>query len=221
MGVKSRWRAAKGRSSGEGQEVLRALPLMSCPLSSFAGRSSPGDGPPQATSRPGPELPSGLLGRAKPISLRRETFPPTILRIHVPAKPIRPTAPSKRVSDKRGVHSLLVSGSRAPLPPPWHLLPFPASCSSGIRPPTAGPLRGRLCGCIGSRRPPAGPRGSRGAQAAFRRGPWRAGAAVRGCGRRAGGARGAHLSHAVLMAGMRRRRRRRRRGLRSPQYTHP
>ena len=130
------------------------------------------------------------------------TFPPAFLRIHVPAKPMRSTAPSKRVSDKReGVHSLLASGSRAPLPPPCRLPPFPASCSSGIRPPTPGPLEGHLSGCIGSRRPPAGPRGSRGAQAAFPRGPRRAGAAVQGSGRRAGGARGAHLSHAVPMAG--------------------
>ncbi|CAN0053359.1 unnamed protein product [Rangifer tarandus platyrhynchus] len=43
--------------------------------------------------------------------------------------------------------------------------------------------RGRLSGCIGSRSPPAGPRGSRGAWAAFLRGPRQAGAVSQGSGR--------------------------------------
>lgn len=54
--------------------------------------------------------------------------------------PFAPPHPARESQTREKRSPLFISvGSRAPLPPPWRLLPFPASCSSGIRPPTAGP----------------------------------------------------------------------------------
>lgn len=99
-------------------------------------------------------------------SQERVTFPPTILRIHVPAKPAAHRTQQESLRQEESPLFISV-GSRARSASRQRLLPFPASCSSGIRPPTA---EDSLCGCIGSRRPPAA-LGAAGSQSAFQCGP--------------------------------------------------